>query len=327
MALKFAYPGSRCRIHPTLKTPAVTSLAMVVFAIIMAAGGLCFGASEPIPTVGIAVSRQIRPYLEALDGLSEILAGAGVRIQTVHLKDDSGSDALFGASPPDLLVGVGPEATRLLWEAHGGSGRRIIYSMVLNPEALMDGGPETDGCGVPLNIPVRRQLQAMAENLPGIQRVGILYDPAYNVEFFAEAEIDGADFGLTVVPLPVSSRADIPRALRKDLDRLDALWMIPDRTVISESIVQYVIKEALLKNVPVIGYNRFFIESGAALAFVIDYKEIGRQAGRMVRSVLAGDGCGRVVPAFESIRNDRVLDRMGWTAGEASGAHDEESTP
>ena len=300
---------------------------MVVFAIIVTAGGFCWGVSDPIPTVGIVVSRQIRPYLEALDGLTEILAGAGARIQTVHLKDDADPDRLFGASPPALMVGVGPEATRLLWEAHGESGRRIIYAMVLNPESLMDGNSEADGCGVPLNIPVRHQLRAMAENLPGIQRVGILYDPAYNLDFFAEAEIGGPEFGLTVVPLPVSSRADIPRALRKDLDRLDALWMIPDRTVISESIVQYVIKEALLKNVPVIGYNRFFLESGAALAFVIDYKEIGRQTGRMVRTVLAGDGCGRAVPAFESIRNDRVLDRMGWTGGKASGSQDEGNTP
>lgn len=41
---------------------------------------------------------------------------------------------------------------------------------------------------------------------------------------------------------------------------MDALWLIPDRTVISESIVKYVIKEAFLRKVPVIGYNRFFMK-------------------------------------------------------------------
>ena len=41
--------------------------------------------------------------------------------------------------------------------------------------------------------------------------------------------------------------------------------MIPDQTVISEKIVQYVIKQALYHKKGVIGYNSFFIRSGAVV--------------------------------------------------------------
>ena len=79
---------------------------------------------------------------------------------------------------------------------------------------------------------------------------------------------------------------------------MDALWLIPDRTVISESIVKYVIKEAFLRKIPVIGYNRFFYETGAALAFVFDYKELGQQCAKKALSILSGKNCLSTPPLF-----------------------------
>ena len=92
---------------------------------------------------------------------------------------------------------------------------------------------------------------------------------------------------------------------------VDALWLIPDRTVISESIIKYVIKESLFKVVPVIGYNRFFYESGAALAFVFNYEELGRQCAVEALKALSGGGCGKTTPFFHVWINTRVLKKLG----------------
>jgi putative ABC transport system substrate-binding protein len=121
---------------------------------------------------------------------------------------------------------------------------------------------------------------------------------------------------LKIVPLKVSSKKDIPVVLKQNWENIDALWLIPDQTVISESIVQYIIKDALFKKTPVIGYNRFFYESGAAVAFVFDYEELGRQTGRMAVSVLMGKACEKEPPVFHVWLNLRVIDKLGLDVSE-----------
>jgi putative ABC transport system substrate-binding protein len=116
---------------------------------------------------------------------------------------------------------------------------------------------------------------------------------------------------LKIVPLKVLSKKDIPDILKQHWEDIDALWLIPDQTVISESIVQYIIREALSENVPVIGYNRFFYESGAAMAFVFDYEEVGRQTGRLAVSMLSGRACEKETPVFRVWLNLRVIDKLG----------------
>jgi putative ABC transport system substrate-binding protein len=116
---------------------------------------------------------------------------------------------------------------------------------------------------------------------------------------------------LKIVPLEVSSKKNIPIVLQQHWEGLDALLLIPDRTVISESLVKYIIKQAISEGVAVVGYNRFFYESGAALAFVFDYKEIGEQTARLAFRILAGDVCEREDPIFHTWLNSRVIKTLG----------------
>jgi putative ABC transport system substrate-binding protein len=66
-------------------------------------------------------------------------------------------------------------------------------------------------------------------------------------EFFMKAAAEASSLDLKIVPLKVSSKKDIPVVLKQNWENIDALWLIPDQTVISESIVQYMIKDALFK--------------------------------------------------------------------------------
>lgn len=87
-------------------------------------------------------------------------------------------------------------------------------------------------------------------------------------------------------------------------------------------IIQYVIKEALLRDVPVIGYNRSFHEYGAALAFILDYEQIGRQTAEVVIDRLENGVCRDDAPYYETAVNRKVLRHVGAGAEgseEASG--------
>jgi putative ABC transport system substrate-binding protein len=273
------------------------------------------GAEIRAPKVAILVSQNIRPYIEAGEGMSVVLAeSANAKVQVFSLEKFKGKsqDVLIqnlSAEKFDLFVAVGPEAVRLIREEPLLEKTNWLYSMILNPPR--GSGQAETACGVPLDIQAQRQLEMIDQGLRTVKRLGLLYDSRYNSEFFMKAAAEAPSLDLKIVPLKVSSKKDIPIVLKQNWENIDALWLIPDQTVISESIVQYIIKEALFKKIPVIGYNRFFYESGAALAFVFDYEELGRQTGRLAANILMGKACEKEAPVFHAWLNLRVVDKLG----------------
>ena len=70
--------------------------------------------------------------------------------------------------------------------------------------------------------------------------------------------------------------------------------MIPDEQINSQKIVEYLIKESLRRKTPVVGYNSWFAKNGAILSFIIDYRDVGVQAGTMAMKLLKqGAACPR----------------------------------
>jgi putative ABC transport system substrate-binding protein len=300
--------------------PFLGRLLLVVLCSAFLGAAALQGEEIRAPKAAILVSRNIRPYIEAAEGMSVVLSKtASAKVQVFSLEKFKGKsqDVLIqslAAEKFDLFVAVGPEAVRFAREAPVLEKTAWLHSMILNPPRA-SGQAET-ACGVPLDIPAQRQLEMIAQGLRTIKRLGLLYDPRYNSEFFVKAAAEAPFLDLKIVPLKVSSKKDIPVVLKQNWENIDALWLIPDQTVISESIVQYIIKDALFKTIPVIGYNRFFYESGAALAFVFDYEELGRQTGRLAANMLKGKACEKETPVFHVWLNLRVIDKLGITLPE-----------
>lgn len=266
------------------------------------------------PAVAVLISKNIRPYVEAAEGLSStVREGSAARIQTFFLEGHTGKGRTdlaqqLGREGFEVLAAVGPDAATLIWKELPEVKAGRLYCMVLNPEDVV---PAAAGaCGISLNIPVERQLRIIAQGLPDAARLGILYDPAHNAQFLREILDVSGSGPPAVVPLGVTSRKEIPALLTRSWEAVDALWLIPDRTVVSESVVQYIIKEGLIRGVPVIGYNRFFYESGAALALVFDYGELGAQAGGLILRLLRGEPCSPEPPKFHVWVNRRAFSKL-----------------
>lgn len=267
------------------------------------------------PQVNIIVSQNIRPYVEAADAMRNALAEQlDTDIEVIGLYRYKGNarqslaDRLGDPDAPGLNISVGPEATAFLWEEIDAGAGRKFYSIVLNPEKI---SPLVDpDCGISLNIPPRMQLDKIRESLPGMHRVALFHDPEVNADFFAKASQAAFRQGMWLVPAMVASKKEIPETLSAMLPVVDCIWLIPDRTVISESIAQYIIKQSVLKGVPVIGYNQFFYDSGAAVAFVFDYAALGRQTARMVAGAWREGRCSARVPEFKVWLNRSVYEKL-----------------
>jgi putative tryptophan/tyrosine transport system substrate-binding protein len=271
----------------------------------------------PSSGVVIFVSKNIRPYVAAADGMHEFFADrheALVRkVFLDRLTEKAAADQAARIAEDErvhLVAAIGPEAAAFMWNAFSGDFPARIYAIILNPETVI--GNAGAAHGISLNIPPAVQLEMIQAGLPSVRRLGIIYDPAINQEFFDPAAEAARRKGIDLIPITVSSPAEIPDILGRTWEQIDGIWLIPDRTVISESIAQYIIKQAVLNKTPVIGYNQFFYDSGAALAFVFDYRDLGRQAAELAAGLVSGEmPDNRRVPVFQVWLNSGVLKTLG----------------
>jgi putative tryptophan/tyrosine transport system substrate-binding protein len=267
----------------------------------------------PSSGVVIFVSKNIRPYVAAADGMQETFAGrykADVRkVFLDRLTERAAADQAARIAADErvhLVAAIGPEAAAFVWNAFSGDFPARIYAIILNPETII--GNAGAAHGISLNIPPAVQLEMIQAGLPSVRRLGIIYDPEINQEFFDPAAEAARQKDIDLIPITVSSPAEIPDILGRTWEQIDGIWLIPDRTVISESIAQYIIKQAVLNKTPVIGYNQFFYDSGAALAFVFDYRDLGRQAAHLAAGLASGEmPDSRRVPVFQVWLNSGVL--------------------
>jgi putative tryptophan/tyrosine transport system substrate-binding protein len=268
--------------------------------------------------LALVVSRKIRPYVEVMEGIMDRVSQA-VAVPDVYFlspEDDLESaqvreQLIQGAY--NLVAAVGPEAASLVWEP-GIPGRKV-YAALLDPDTVAR-LPE-DACGISLRIPVPVQVAAIAGDFPSLRKIGLLFDPDHNQWFFNAAVSAAASwqFSLEIVPLQVTSRSQIGQALKESLGQIDAVWMIPDQTVISEKLIQYVIKQALYANTGVIGYNPYFIRAGAFFSFEFDYRKLGNQTGDIIVHYLDQGGCTPASPVFDTRINMKMVEKLGIELG------------
>lgn len=285
------------------KNKAIPFLLLLILAI----PTLCLGQEK---VVAVLISREITPYVAMVEGLE---ARLNAPLQRFFL-DEAGRPYSLGGRSSSLnlqaygvLVAVGPEALRYLHARAGAT--PLVFGMVLNPRKVIN-DPQEMVCGVSLNIPAEAQFDSILRQLPRLRRLGVLYDPANNQAWFTAAAAVAAARGFELVPLPVR-RQEGKLAMASDFSRLDAILFIPDASIISKPVIQYVIKQGVVQNTPVIGYNQFFHDSGAAFTLLIDYRAVGQQVARQVERLLVGEKCeGVVSPLYELAINEEVWRKL-----------------
>jgi putative ABC transport system substrate-binding protein len=269
--------------------------------------------------VAVVVSKRIRPYIEVLDAMVKRLEqNRSVKTEIYFLSDfENNSDYIRDEvleKGYTLCVAIGPEAGVLVWSMDGLYTGGKIYTAVLNPEEFSQDSPRE--CGISLRIPVSVQIREITRTFPELENIGLLFDSRYNKGFYEKALTAAGQKGKKIIPLSVDSKEMIPEVLQKNWNRIDCIWLIPDETVISVKIVQYIIKQGLYHNKGVMGYNPFFISSGAFFSFEFDYKTIGIQTVERVNTYLENGFCNDTPPVFHKKINFRMTKKLGISVAE-----------
>ena len=113
--------------------------------------------------------------------------------------------------------------------------------------------------------------------------MGVLYDTEKSGAVVAKAERQAKELGLELVTQTMSSQKELPAALRQMIPRIHALWLLPDSTVMTGDSFDFLLKETLEYQVPVVGFSSGLVRKGALVGTYINYDDVGKQA-----AILAG---------------------------------------
>lgn len=261
----------------------------------------------------VLLSDSIKPYYEASRGIEKRFEKEKIELKILELDNDppEGFHSYCRTLVDDgflYWIGVGPEALKAMWDKSFPQVALRVFSMVLSPEEIIPEGQAL--CGVTLSIPVEEQVQAIETHISKNIRPGLIYDPENNSGFASKAYALFARHQIELILLQVASKSDVSRIVSAGLKKVDLLWMIPDRTVISESLIPYIIKESLEQGIAVVGFNRYFLVKGAAAAFVIDYETAGTLAAEKLIQAVEHQVVNRSGPSFEFKLNHGVIDML-----------------
>jgi putative ABC transport system substrate-binding protein len=161
----------------------------------------------------------------------------------------------------------------------------VIYCMVLDPAKHDLRAPNMTG--IRLDVPIERQFTTMRSVLPPVKKIGVLYDPEKTGDLVEEARLMARAVGFEMMARAVHAGKDVPAALRALLPQIEALWLVPDSTVLTEDSLPFVMGTALDTNVPVIGFSSELVRSGALVGLSVNYEDVGRQASVLARKILS----------------------------------------
>ncbi len=269
-----------------MKVPLFPKISFIAYLVtVCGLLGPAFSAQARAYEIAILKSADIAAYNEAVNGFK-----AGMPNSTTFSEYDLQGDVGKGrkiakklrASDVSLVLAVGLKAA--LAAKLEILDIPVVFCMVLNPDKYDLKAPNLTG--VMLEVPIERQLSTIRAILPRAKPVGVLYDPEKTGPLVEEARRLAVKFGLEMVERQVRSEKDVPTALRELLLKVDALWLIPDSTVLTEDSFRFLLGTALDHNIPVFGFSEEFVRSGAMASLSVSYRDVGKQTGGLASKIL-----------------------------------------
>jgi len=256
-------------------------------------GFAAIGESESLAAeIAILKSSSIGAYDQAIEGFKST-APSGTIYAEYDLQGDLDQGRKLAkkirASEASLVVAVGLKAA--LAAKLEIVDVPIVYMMILDPSKHNLNAPNMTG--TLLEIPAERQFKILRAFLPNLRRLGILSNSSHTAKL-KDTAAQAAANSFQLQEFPVDSEKDVPHQLRSLLASVDALWLVPDSTVLTNESIGFILETSLAKRVPVIGFSPEFTRLGALLSLSVSYGEVGRETGVLAKRILDGD---RKLPA------------------------------
>ncbi|MGC4116697.1 MAG: ABC transporter substrate-binding protein [Myxococcales bacterium] len=246
--------------------------------------------------VAVLKSDSLTPYASAVAGFS---AECRAEVAEYDLREDPARAEKvvkeLQASKPSLVFALGPLAANTAKRAF--EDVPIVFAMVPNWEKY--GLEAKNVTGVALQRPAKAQLETLKALAQGAKRIGVLYNPRFSKTVVDTASDAAKALSLSLVAVKVEAPEEVPAAVKGLSGKVDALWMIADRSVANPDAVQAIIKFALESKVPVFALSEQQVKDGALVSLSPNYTAIGQQAGKIANKLLEQKASPGAVPVAQ----------------------------
>jgi len=241
-------------------------------------------------------SADVDVYNDALEGFrSGVSQGSTIVEYDMEGDFQKGKKFLARAksgAKPDLVLAIGIWALQVATEEI--QDIPVVFAMVLNPPTVI--GPEARNItGASMNVPIEQQLALLKKVSPQVRRIGVIYDPSKTGWLVRQADRIAKDQGVRLVTKSIASSKDSFAALDAIQDEIDALWIVPDLTVLAPESVQYILLFSFRHKIPVLGLSENQVRMGALLGLSFESGwDIGSQAAELANGILSGRSVGDI---------------------------------
>ena len=196
-------------------------------------------------------------------------------------------DAILAIGTPSAQAAVA--ATRAI---------PIVYAGVTDPVAAKlvksmapSGGNVT---GVSDQLALAPQVDLILKIKPGAKKVGMVYSPGEvnSTVVVQQMKDELQKRGLTLVEAAAPRTVDVAAAARALAGKVDVIYTSTDNNVVST--YDSLIGVARQAKVPLVASDSGSVQRGASAGLSVDYREMGRQAGRMLARILKGESPGAI---------------------------------
>lgn len=290
-----------------------------------------FGLAQADETKTVAITQIVEhPALDAVhqgvkDELAERGYNEGDNLELMH-ESAQGNSAIasqiarkFVGDQPDVIVAIATPSAQTA--AAATRNIPVVFSAVTDPVAakLVKSleAPGANITGVSDMLPLDRHLDMVLRVVPDAKTVGTVYNPgeanAVALVELLEERLEAR--GLKLEKAAATKTSEVLGAARSLSDKVDAIYLTTDNTVISAA--EAVISVGERAKIPVFAADTATVERGAVAAMGFNYYDLGRQTGAMVARILEGAAPADIpvetVEKLELFVNPAAAERMGVT--------------
>lgn len=267
-------------------------LVVLVLAAVMPTGV----RSDDTINIVVLSSDQLTSTLRAVSGAKKVISQShetavfyDFQANQAESLEKSTIDSVKSLNPR-LILSIGTSATRLAKEHFPKI--PIVFAAVKYPvisgfvESMREPGANITGSS--LDIPTDIQFRYFKTIVPDLKKVGVLYT-VQTEPLIAPAKLVARQMDLELVAIKITDIKQLPAALDSLSRSVDGMWSLADPELFSPQSTRFILLTTMRMNIPLMGFSRHVVESGALFALDFDYKGVGRQAGQIVSKVINGE--------------------------------------
>ncbi|MHA1558371.1 MAG: ABC transporter substrate-binding protein [Alphaproteobacteria bacterium] len=153
--------------------------------------------------------------------------------------------------------------------------------------------------GISDNLPIEIQLEFIADFIPDVKRIGIIYNPGEqnSVSIVTKLHAEAQKRGITLVEAIASKTSEIQSVMSVFYGKVQAIYVPNDNTAVSA--MSSIVQNAERNNIPVFAGDTGSVYKGAVATRGYNRFTLGKKLGEIVLRIIKGEKASDIPVATE----------------------------